>query len=298
MTVIRPPHGRGRMTASGPIGVFDSGVGGLTVLRALRERLPCEDFVYLGDTARMPYGAKTPKTVERYAQEIGQRLLSENVKMLVIACNTATAHGLAALRKRWPSIPCFGVIDPGAAAAAAATKKGRVVVLATEGTVRSGAYQRALYALCPALEVEAIGCNLLAALVEEGWADTPEAEAVIARYIAGIGMTDYDTLVLGCTHFPLLASGIRRRIGLHVSLIDSARVTADVVYGALVERGLANPRGNGVGGVRFLVTDGCEKFRALASLFGQMVADDVRLVTLGDEPFDERLKKRFSLAAS
>ena len=268
------------MSNNQPIGIFDSGVGGLTVYRALREKLPHEDFIYLGDTARLPYGTKTPETIARYAQEITERLTQENIKMLVIACNTATAHGLAHLRSLWPVLPCLGVITPGAQAAAAATQNGRVVVLATEGTVRSGAYQKALRRINPSFEVEGIGCNLLAALVEEGWENSAEGDALIRRYLSQITMKDYDTLVLGCTHFPILADAIKRLIPTSVRVIDSANTTAVAAADYLAERGMLNGQ-TSAGSSRFLVTDGLARFQSVMQRFsGGLAGEAVGLVSL------------------
>ncbi|HVI01578.1 MAG TPA: glutamate racemase, partial [Enhygromyxa sp.] len=167
-----------------PIGVFDSGVGGLTVLDALRRHLPHEDFLYLGDTARLPYGSKSPETVRRYARQAAGKLVERGVKLLVIACNTASAVAVEDLRDAFAPLPVVGVIDPGADAACAASETGHVLVTGTEGTIRGGAYQRALLARRPQLRIEAIACPLFVALAEEGWVDGPIPEAVARRYFA------------------------------------------------------------------------------------------------------------------
>ena len=252
------------MTHNLPIGVFDSGVGGLTVLRALADRLPTEDFLYLGDTARLPYGTKSPDTIRRYAVQAADALVARGVKLLVIACNTASAHGLSALREAWPELPVVGVIEPGAAAAAAASETGRIAVLATESTISAGAYPAAIQRLRPDAAVSGIACTLLVGLAEEGWQDGPEAEAVVARYLRGLPAERPDVLVLGCTHFPLLAPAIRRVAGSGVTLVDSAATTAAAVADALAASGLG---GGGKGRIGLLATDGAARFARVAGHF-------------------------------
>lgn len=250
------------MTA-GPIGVFDSGVGGLTVLRALRERLPDADFVYLGDTARLPYGTKSPDTVRRYALQAAEALRSRQVQALVVACNTASGFALDALAARWPEIPVVGVVEPGAAAACRRSAHGDIAVIGTEATIRGGAYQDAIRRLRPDARVRVRACSVFVALAEEGWFDSPAAEAVARAYLAGWfdGPEPPDTLVLGCTHFPVLAGLIRRIVGDEVALVDSASTTAAV----LVDR--LGPRVDGSGSVTFLATDGAERFATVGSRF-------------------------------
>lgn len=247
-----------------PIGVFDSGVGGLTVLRALRAALPQEDFIYLGDMARLPYGTKSPETVARYAVQVAAHMLSYDIKMLVVACNTASAQGLEVLRETYPVLPCLGVIEAGAAAAVQATRNRKIVVLATEGTVASRAYQKAIHACAPQAEVEMVACNLLVSLVEEGWHDGPEAVAILRRYLSSIRMKDYDTVVLGCTHFPLIQPLLRTLLPEGVRLVDSATSIALQVTAFVEREGLASPLREGAGSVRFLVTDGPARFEAIA----------------------------------
>lgn len=254
------------MSDSRPIGIFDSGVGGLTVYRALRARLPDEAFVYLGDTARLPYGTKSPDTVARYAVQVARRLLDEDIKMLVVACNTASALALSELRALVPHLPIQGVIEPGAHAAVRASRSGRVVVWATEGTIRSGAYQEAIRRHSPETLIQGVACNLLVGLAEEGWTDGAVAEAVIGRYLGHISLEGFDTLVLGCTHFPLLAGTVKRLLPPGVELVDSAETTAAVVAAFLADRGLLGPQDGG-GGERFWVTDGPERFRQMAHRF-------------------------------
>ena len=192
------------MTLSKPIGVFDSGIGGLTVYRALREALPHEDFIYLGDTARLPYGTKSKETVEHYTVGAARLLQKMGIKFLVVACNTASAHALGAVQREAPELPYYGVIAAGAEAAVKATRSGRIAVLATEGTVNSGAYADLICRLKPDVRVQMLACQMLVALAEEGWCEGVEAEAIVSRYLSNLE-PGYDTLVLGCTHFPLLA---------------------------------------------------------------------------------------------
>ena len=193
-----------------PIGVFDSGVGGLTVLGALQRQLPAENFLYLGDTARLPYGTKTPATVERYALQAVAALVQRGVKAVVVACNTASAAALPALAVAFPQLPLLGVIEPGAAAAVAASRTGRIAVIATEGTVRGEAYQLAIHRLNPAASVTAVAATLFVALAEEGWVTGPVAESIARRYLGRLfaaAGTAPDVLVLGCTHFPAFDCG-------------------------------------------------------------------------------------------
>lgn len=248
-----------------PIGVFDSGVGGLTVLRALADRLPDEDFLYLGDTARLPYGTKSPDTIRRYSVQAAEALVARGVKMLVIACNTASAHGLSALRETWGHLPVIGVIEPGAAAAAEASESGHIAVLATESTIAAGAYPLAIRRIRPDADVTGLACTLLVGLAEEGWQDGPEAEAVVARYLRQLPTKHPpDTLVLGCTHFPLLAGSIRRVAGPGITLVDSAATTALAVESALYQGRIA---GGGTGRITLLATDGPARFARVAGHF-------------------------------
>lgn len=249
-----------------PIGVFDSGVGGLTVYRAMRALMPQEDFIYLGDTARVPYGTKSPEAVRAYAAQAAEALLGEEIKLLVLACNTASAHALETLRAQFPALPILGVVEPGAQAAHAATRCGSIAVLATEGTVRSGAYQRSLLALRPDACIQTLGCSLLVGLAEEGWTEGVEAEAVIARYLRRLDPETYDTLVLGCTHFPLLKNMFRRLLPSSVTIVDSAAATAQAALALLKAQGLEK-RDAGLGRDAFWVTDAPERFRRLAQAF-------------------------------
>jgi len=250
----------------GPIGVFDSGVGGLTVLRALRARLPHESTVYLGDTARVPYGARSAQTVVRYALN-NARFLSEAapIKLLVVACNTASAVALPALSEAL-EVPVIGVVEPGADAALAASRGGAVAVIGTRGTVQSGAYQRALAARAPDLEVISQPCPLFVPLAEEGWTDDAVAEAVARRYLEGLPGQGVDTLVLGCTHYPLLASTIAGVVGPGVRLVDSAAATAEAVAQRLEAAGALAPAAPAPTH-QLYVTDAPEAFARVAARF-------------------------------
>jgi glutamate racemase len=252
-----------------PIGVFDSGIGGLTVLRALRNHLPQESFVYLGDTARLPYGTKSSATVVTYAIQAARALVRRNVKMLVVACNTASSVALGPLEAALAPLPVIGVVGPGAAAGNAACRNGHIAVIATEGTVQGGAYSRALHALRPELRISQIACTLFVALAEEGWIDGPVMEGAARRYLDPL-FTDRadapDTLVLGCTHFPALAPALGRLLGPRVSLVDSAETTALAVADALRAHGLrAGDQSRGA--VRFLVSDSPGRFIRVGPVF-------------------------------
>ncbi|MGL6224180.1 MAG: glutamate racemase [Steroidobacteraceae bacterium] len=280
---VRAPAG------SAPIGVFDSGVGGLTVLRALRERLPRERFVYLGDTARLPYGTKSAGSIRQYSLQAARLLRERHVKCLVIACNTASAVALDALAHEFAPVPVLGVLEPGAAAACRATRTGRIAVLATESTVRGGAYQLAIARQLPGAVVTARACPLFVALAEEGWTDGPIVEGVIHRYLDDVFVTGADdahpdTLVLGCTHFPVLAPALRKVLGDRIAIVDSAATTADALAGVLAARGLL--RAEGPGEVTLLATDGPERFARVGTVFlGQPLAPaDVEVVDLAFPP--------------
>ena len=250
------------------IGVFDSGVGGLTVLRALQRRLPSVSTVYLGDTARVPYGTKSPEVVIRYARNNARFLLGQRVDLLVVACNTASAHALGALRAEL-DVPVIGVVEPGARAAAACTTGGRIGVIGTAGTVASGAYQRALAAAVPTAQVVARACPLLVPLAEEGWTEGEVPELVVERYLGDLRGA-IDTLVLGCTHYPLLRGAIARVLGPEVALGASAEAAA-----AAVEDALRTLPAGGDGAIshRYFLTDVPARFPEIAARFlGQVPA--------------------------
>lgn len=269
-----------------PVGIFDSGVGGLTVLKALRERLPGEDFLYLGDTARLPYGAKSPESITRYALQASRHLVARRIKLLVVACNTASAVALDSLRTAFAPLPVIGVIEPGATASCQASPSGRIAVIATEGTVKGGAYQRTILARRPGAVVRSLACPLFVALAEEGWTEGTLVEGIAARYLLPVfsrrPTTDPDCLVLGCTHFPVLAGAIKNVVGDFVTLVDSAATTAAVVALELAAGGLIQRNAGATGRTVFLATDGPDRFARVGSIFlgRDLLAKDVTLVDL------------------
>ena len=274
-----------RPSAAAPIGVFDSGIGGLTVLRALAAEFPGEQFVYLGDTARLPYGTKTAETVVRYSLQASEALLDFGVKCIVVACNTASAVGLEAIRERAAGLPVIGVIEPGAEAACAATRA-HIAVIATERTVSGGAYQQAILRRRPDVRISARATPLFVALAEEGLTQGPVAASVARHYLATLfaaqdaGAVPPDTLVLGCTHFPILTEIIRSVIGPDVRIVDSAATTARAVRNELTMRGIASA--SDTGHVQFVATDGIERFaRVGGSFLGRPIAPaEITLIDL------------------
>jgi glutamate racemase len=273
--------------AGGPIGVFDSGVGGLTVLRALRSVLPWERFVYLGDTARLPYGTKSAASVVRYSLQCAEALVARRIRCLVVACNTASASALDALRLRYPAIPVIGVIEPGAAAAVSASRTRHIAVIGTEGTIGGGAYQAAIQRLDARVRVTAQACSLFVAVAEEGWGKGPIAEAIARRYLDPIFSAGHsrgaasgvpDTLVLGCTHFPVLAATLRAVLPDHVVLVDSAATVAAAVMRELPP----TSKPSEPGGVTWLATDGAARFARVSGVFlGEALrAEDIEIIDL------------------
>ncbi len=245
------------------IGIFDSGIGGLTVLKEIVAKMPRENIIYLGDTARVPYGIRSPETVTRYSFENTQFLLSQEIKMLVVACNTASAVSLGAVKKEYP-LPVVGVLEPGARAAVAATKSRKVGVIGTEATINSGSCAREIRRLAPDIEVRSMSCPLFVPLAEEGWTDNDVAALVAEKYLSPFRNSGIDTLVLGCTHYPLLKTVISGVVGPGINLIDSATETAKEV--AVV---LEKLRWNGPGeGLRkFFVTDTPSRFENIGKRF-------------------------------
>ncbi|HEU4390457.1 MAG TPA: glutamate racemase [Blastocatellia bacterium] len=262
-----------------PIGIFDSGVGGLTVFRAIRERLPNESLIYLGDTARIPYGTRSVNTVQRYALEDAAFILSENVKVLVIACNTASALAGDRLAREC-AVPVIGVIQPGARQAARSTRSRRVGVIATEATVASGAYERAMKAVDNDLEVISRACPLFVPLAEEGWADHQVTRQVAEEYLADLKARRVDTLVLGCTHYPLLRPVLERTMDAGTVFVDSGQAVADDVGRLLEERELTRA-GESPPAERFFVTDFAARFQRVAELFLGRPLEKVETVELG-----------------
>jgi len=259
-----------------PIGVFDSGLGGLTVVRELAALMPGESLLYFGDTARLPYGSKSPHAIRRFAAEAAHFLLGERVKMVVVACNTASAHALEALRGELP-VPVLGVIEGGARAAHHASRSGRIGVIGTVGTVASGAYDREVRSLRPHVEVFAQPCPLFVPLVEEGMAEHPAAELIARDYLTPLIDVGIDTLVLGCTHYPLLRPLIERVLGPGVCLIDSAEEAARDVARQLELAGLVNATGR-TPTRRFTVSDLPLRFRTVGRRFVGDLIDSVEVV--------------------
>jgi len=271
--------------ADGPIGVFDSGIGGLTVYKALRDALPPgERMVYLGDTARVPYGTRSDATVVRYALEGGRFLARRGVKALVVACNTMSAVALDDLRTM--GRPVVGVIDPGVEAACRATRGGVIGVIGTAATVKSGAYPRAIARRRPEASVVARACPLFVPLAEEGWVDNEVARATARLYLGDLRGGGIDTLVLGCTHYPLLKQVIGETMGPGVTLVDSAEATAAAVRSLLADAGLLAPGGGAPGdlhtgdGDHFFVTDSSERFREVGARFLGRRLERLELVDL------------------
>jgi glutamate racemase len=262
-----------------PIGVFDSGIGGLTVVRELMRQLPNESIIYFGDTARVPYGPKSPETVLRYSREIVAFLKGEGVKAVVVACNTATAHALPALREE-NDLPIIGVIEPGSRAAARATLTGRVGVIGTQGTINSRAYEKAIKGAAPETEIIALACPLFVPLAEEGWLDTDVTRLVAEEYLKPVNDAHVDTLVLGCTHYPLLKPVIGRVVGRDVRLIDSAEETAAETVATLKSSGLAHAKTDHAR-YRFIASDAPEQFLRVGGRFLGSAIDRVETVTLG-----------------
>ncbi len=257
------------------IGVFDSGIGGLTVLHQIIETLPRENTVYLGDTARAPYGTKSVETVLRYSFENSQFLVDKGVKVVVVACNTSTAIALDRLQEQL-TIPVVGVIEPGVRRAVKSTKNKRVGVVGTEATIQSGAYTRALKAADAKIEVYSRACPLFVPLVEEGWTDNTVVEMTVRAYLGSLKQSGIDTLILGCTHYPLLKKAIRKFMGGAVRLVDSAEETAKEVEQVLKHAALARKAGKG--GHSFFVTDAPDRFIKVGRRFlGEKVESAVRI---------------------
>lgn len=268
------------MTPSAPIGVFDSGIGGLTVVREILSQLPNEDVIYFGDTARVPYGPKSPETVRRYASEITAYLRGEGVKAVVVACNTATAHALGSLREEF-DLPIVGVIEPGSRAASRASRSGHVGVIGTHGTIASHAYDRAIHAIDPNVRVEAKACPLFVPFVEEGWTEHAALQLVANEYLRPLAATGVDTLVLGCTHYPLLKSVIGSAVGTDMVLIDSAEETAAETGRMLSSHKLQHPARRDTAKLRFIASDAPDQFLKLGQRFLGSAIHHVETVTLG-----------------
>lgn len=257
------------------IGVFDSGIGGLTVLHEIIETLPHENTIYLGDTARAPYGTKSVDTVLRYSFENSEFLVEKGVKLLVVACNTSTALALESLQSEL-DLPVIGVIEPGVRRAVASTKNKKIGVIGTEATIQSGAYSRALKAADRAVEVYSRACPLFVPLVEEGWTDNSVVEMTAQVYLESLKQSGIDTLILGCTHYPLLKKAIRKFLGNGVRLVDSAEETAADVATLLKNSALGRRAGRGLHS--FFVTDAPDRFVKVGRRFlGEKVESAVRI---------------------
>lgn len=264
--------GAKRRSSGGPIGIFDSGVGGLTVFREISRALPRHPLIYLGDSARVPYGTKSPQTVTRYTLEAANALMERGIGMLVVACNTATAAALPLLEEKLP-IPVIGVVEPGARAAIEKTR-GHVGVIATEGTVKSHAYTNAIRRIDSSVEVIESAAPLFVPLAEEGWANTHVAREVAEIYLGPLIDAGIDTLVLGCTHYPILRGTIEKVVGDAVQIVDSAETTALAVKNAI------GASSNGSGEYHFLVTDAEDRFRRIAAEFLGHEIENLELVTI------------------
>jgi glutamate racemase len=269
-----------------PVGVFDSGVGGLTVLHAIHELLPDEQLIYLGDTARVPYGTKSPESVERYALHAADYLVARGIKLLVVACNTASAVALDVLREKLAPLPVIGVVEPGAAAAVSLGRRHRHIVLATEATARRLAYTKAIQRLDPEAVVEELACSLFVALAEEGWNAGAIADAVAEEYLGAIreraALERPATAILGCTHFPLLASSIRKALGPDIEIVDSATTTAAAVKRALEQLQLTNSVADGSERITLIATDGPARFARVGSAFlgREFAPADIELIDI------------------
>ncbi len=276
----------GFFPVTNPIGIFDSGLGGLTVYRALQKLLPHESLVYLGDTARVPYGTKSAPTVTEYSIENTEFLLERAAKIVVVACNTASAYAVPQLQAQF-DVPIQGVLNPGAAHAATVTRNGHVGVIGTSGTIASDAYAQALRQINPDLQVTSQSCPLFVPLVEEGWLDRPETVSIAQTYLTPLLEAEVDTIILGCTHYPLLRAVIQQVVGESVTLIDSATATAEVVKDMLGRGGMLPPISANRDAGRehpaptdheFWVTDAPERFQRVGEIFLGHSLDNVRKV--------------------
>jgi glutamate racemase len=264
-------------TSSSPIGVFDSGVGGLTVVAALRRFLPHEEILYVGDTARVPYGGKSAETITRYSQEIVDLLLQRGSKLIVVACNTASALAVPTL-KNFYKIPLQGVIEPGAAAAVKATRSRKIGIIGTKATVASNAYHQAIHALDPHLTILSQACPLLVPLIEEGWIEDEITDAILHRYLDSMLSHGIDTLVLGCTHYPLLKKRIATIVGPDITLVDSAENCALDIKSLLAEQKLAT-KNITQGNLHMILTDRSEGFLNLAAERLHLTADSLETIS-------------------
>ena len=263
-----------------PVGVFDSGVGGLTVVSQLFRILPQEDIIYFGDTAHLPYGSKSKEAVTHYSLDIANFLKAQKVKIIVVACNTASSFALSSLREKI-ELPVIGVIEPGAQAAIDTTRNFKIGIIGTEGTIKSRAFEEALKRIDRNVKVFSQACPLFVPLVEEGWLDKPETSQIAEKYLSPLKGKDIDTLILGCTHYPLLKELLGRIMGQEVSLIDTAEATAKAVERRLGEKNLLR-KGNRKTVYKFFVSDDPEKFLQLGRRFLGKSMDKAERVNLGE----------------
>lgn len=262
------------------IGIFDSGIGGLTVLKEIMKILPNEDFIYLGDTARVPYGIRSPETILKYSYANADFLMHKDIKVLVIACNTASSISTESLKERF-KIPVIEVITPGAKSAIKATRNGKVGIIGTEATIKSGSYYRTLKSLNPNIEVYSQACPLFVPLVEEGWTDEDNKVSLMVaeKYLKGLKEKGIDTLILGCTHYPLLKDVIRKVIGVDICLVDSAQETAKELKKLMHDKQLFRfsvKKGN----LQIYVTDDPERFKKIGFRFLGFDIEEVRLIEI------------------
>lgn len=268
------------------IGVFDSGVGGLTVLHALQKEMPAENFIYLGDTARVPYGTRSPETIVRYSSRVAGHLMRHDIKALVIACNTATSYALETLQKACApiNIPVFGVIEPSAQVALEKSTNGNILVLGTEGTIQGHKYTEALHRMNPTIKVQGLACPLFVPLIEEGWHNHHVTATVAKEYFSQVpNLTSFDTAILGCTHYPLIKP-VLEKIFPTIDFIDSAETTAKIVHNKLakINRLKSSSTISSNGRTRFLVTDNLQRFRKVGYYFVGYEPDPIDMVDLTD----------------
>ncbi len=259
-----------------PIGIFDSGVGGLTVFKEIRKKFPYEDIVYFGDTARVPYGPKSKSTIKRYSMQNARFLIQQNAKIIIIACNTASSVAVKYLQRNL-KVPVMGVITPGAECAVKKTVNKKVGIIGTEGTIRSEAYPKAINELKNDIEVYSKACPLFVPIVEEGWENHPVTKLIIKEYLAELKEKDLDTMVLGCTHYPILKKQIQNYMGKHTNIIDSAVAVADKLQTIL-----PNPQNSGKGKDKFFVSDNEAKFKAIAERIIEKRIRNLKVVRLGE----------------
>lgn len=263
-----------------PIGVFDSGIGGLSVVKRISAYLPCENIIYFGDTARVPYGTKSNQTIIEYAKQDAKFLMKKNVKLIIVACNTVSSVAIDILRKTY-KIPVIGMIEPGAAMAIQVTKNKKIGVIGTNSTINNKAYSKELLRLDPTLEVYEKACPLFVPLAEEGWTDHKATELIAKEYLSELKQTGIDTLILGCTHYPLLANVIQKVMGKKVTLIDSGQAATKIVDNYLTGRGLKTPI-NQEAKHEYYVSDLPEKFKVVAERFLGKTIDNMYKVELED----------------